>query len=88
MKPSLVQKHTRLKIYKTLARPILAYGCEAWTFRKNDESRITAEEMWFMGHTAGCTKWDHKQNEEIMEELKTEAVLEYIGNQKQLERSC
>jgi hypothetical protein len=28
-KPSLVQKHTRTEIYKTLARPILTYGSEA-----------------------------------------------------------
>jgi hypothetical protein len=31
MKPPLVQKHTVIKIYKILARPILAYGCEACT---------------------------------------------------------
>jgi hypothetical protein len=30
-KPSLVQKHTRIKVYKSLARPTLTYGNEAWT---------------------------------------------------------
>jgi hypothetical protein len=77
MKPSLLQKHTRIKIYKTLTRPVLACGCEAWTIRKNDETRITAAEMRFMRRKANCTKWGHKRNEEIMEELKTESVLGY-----------
>ena len=86
MKPSLLQKHTTIKIYKTLARPVLAYGCEAWTIRKNDETRTIAAEMWFMRHTAGCTKWDHKWNEEIMEELNTQPVLAYTGKQRQNRR--
>jgi len=34
---------------------------------------------WFIRYTADCTKWDHKQNEEIMEELKAESVLQNTG---------
>ncbi|KAJ4435598.1 hypothetical protein ANN_18214 [Periplaneta americana] len=30
MKPSLVQRHTRIGLYKTLAQPVLSYGSEAW----------------------------------------------------------
>jgi hypothetical protein len=45
LKPSLVQKQTRIRIYKTLARPMLCYGSEAWTIRKSDKSRITACEI-------------------------------------------
>ena len=45
---SLVQRHTRLKIYKILARPILAYGSEAWPTRKADERRLTTSEKRFM----------------------------------------
>jgi hypothetical protein len=48
LKPSLVQKHTRIHIYKTLAHPMLCYGSEAWTIRKSDERRITACEMKFV----------------------------------------
>jgi hypothetical protein len=33
-KPSQIQRNTSLKVYKTLARPVLAYGNEAWTIRK------------------------------------------------------
>jgi hypothetical protein len=44
-KPSLVQQHSRLNIYRTLARPILLYGSEAWTIRKADEKTLQAAEM-------------------------------------------
>ena len=37
----------------------------------------------FIRHTVGCTKWDHKQNEEIMEELKTESTLQNTGKHRQ-----
>jgi hypothetical protein len=68
LKPSLVQRHTRIRIYKTLARPVLCYGSEARTIRKSDESIITACEMKFMSRTAGCTKWDLKRNKAVLKE--------------------
>jgi hypothetical protein len=59
-KPSLVQ-HTRLNIYRTLARPVLIYGSEAWTIRKADEKRLQAAETKFMRKTAGLTLLEHKE---------------------------
>jgi hypothetical protein len=44
-KPSLVSRHTRIHIYKTLARPILSYGSEAWSIRRTDERRLISAEM-------------------------------------------
>jgi hypothetical protein len=61
-KPSLVQRHTRLNIYRSLARPVLIYGSEAWTIRNADEKRLQAAEMKFIRKTAGLTLWDHKRN--------------------------
>jgi len=34
LKPSQVQKHTRLRICDTLALPCLVYGCETWVIRE------------------------------------------------------
>jgi hypothetical protein len=78
LKPSLVQKHTCIRIYKTLARPMLCYGSEAWTIRKSDESRITACKMKFMCRTAGYTEWVLKRYKEVLKELKVEPILDYI----------
>jgi hypothetical protein len=59
-KPSLVSKHTKIHIYKTLARPVLSYGSKAWTIR-TDEKRLISAEMHFLRRTAGYTHWDHKR---------------------------
>jgi len=42
LKPSQVQKHTRLKIYNTLALHTLLYGCETLAIREHDKSRKTS----------------------------------------------
>jgi hypothetical protein len=57
----------RIRIYKTLARPVLSYGSEAWTVR-TDERRLISVKMRFL-RTAGYSRWDHKRNEDILTEL-------------------
>jgi hypothetical protein len=42
------RKFTQLKCYKTMAVPVLMYGSEAWTIKKNDISRIQSAEMKFL----------------------------------------
>jgi hypothetical protein len=54
-KPSQVSRHTRIRIYKILARPVLSYGSEAWTIRRTDERRLISAEMCFL-RTAGYTR--------------------------------
>jgi hypothetical protein len=76
-KPSLAQKHTRIKVYKTLARPILTYGSEAWTIRKSDRTRSTAKGRKLL-RTAECTKLDKERNTEILRKLKINSLLEHI----------
>ena len=77
LKPSLVQRHTRTRLYKTLVRPTLCYGSEAWTLRRMD-GQITTSEMRFMSFTAGYTKWNHIRNDVIMKELQVQPVLDFI----------
>jgi hypothetical protein len=60
-KPSLVSRRTRIRIYKTLARPILSYGSEACTIRRTDKKRLISAKMRFLMRTAGYTRWDHKE---------------------------
>ena len=80
MKPSLVQRHTRIRLYITLARPVLCYGSEAWTMRNKDIHRITASMMKFMRATAGYTRWDHKRNKDVLRELQLESVVHFIND--------
>jgi len=79
LEPSLVQRHTQLCLYKTLAWPVLCYGSEAWTTRKQNIDRTAAGDIKFMQRTAGYTTWDHKRNEDILD--KAEIIFRIIrGN--------
>jgi hypothetical protein len=77
-KPSLVSRHIRIRIYKTLARPVLSYGRETWTIRRTDEKRLISAEMRFLRRTAGYSRWDHKRNENILIELQMSQITEFI----------
>jgi len=54
-------KKTRIKLYNTLALPVLLYGSETGTVIASDARKITAAEMKYMRRTAGYT-WDRLQN--------------------------
>jgi hypothetical protein len=73
-KPNIVQKGTRIKLYATLALPVLLQGSETWTVKSKDKSILTAAEMKFMRKTAKYTWRDHKNNEEIINELKVTSI--------------
>jgi hypothetical protein len=77
-KPSPVSRHTRIRICKTLARPAVFYGSEAWTIRRTEDRRLISAEMCFLRRTAGYTRWDHKRNEDILTELQMSQITEYI----------
>jgi hypothetical protein len=48
-------KKIRIKLYNTLSLPTLLYGCENWTVKARDTTRITAAETKYMRITAGYT---------------------------------
>jgi hypothetical protein len=67
-----------MKLYTTVALPVLLYGSETWTVKSKDKSRQTAAEIRSMRKTAKCTWTDHKTNEEILNELKVTSILDKI----------
>jgi len=70
LKSSQVQKHAILNIYNTLTLPTLLCGCENWTIKESDKSRITSAEIKFMKRTAKCTRQHCEPDEEILSHLK------------------
>ena len=52
-RPQKTLRKTRIKLYNTLALPVLLYGSEIWTIKARDARRITAAEMKCMRRTAG-----------------------------------
>jgi hypothetical protein len=48
LKPNLIQRRTRLKLYKTLPLPTLLYGSEIWTIKQCDKNRLRTAEMKYL----------------------------------------
>jgi len=71
-------KKTRIKLYNTLALPVLLYGSKTWTIKARDARRITAAEMKYMRRTAGYIWTDYKANAQIAKELKITPILDKL----------
>ena len=54
-RPQKPLKETTIKLYNTVALPVLLYDSETWTIKARDARRITAAEMKYMRRTA----WIH-----------------------------
>jgi len=45
LKSHSVPISTEVRVMKALVWPVVMYGCESWTLRKNEETRLEAFEM-------------------------------------------
>jgi hypothetical protein len=68
----------RIRLYNTLALPVLLYGSETWTIKARDARRMSATEMKYMRRKAGHTWTDHKTNTQIAKELKKTPILDKL----------
>jgi len=44
MKSRALNRGSKLKIYKTLIRPVVTYGCEAWILTSRNEQQLRISE--------------------------------------------
>ena len=79
-------KKTRLKLYNTLALPVLLYGSESRTIKTRDARRITAAEMKYVRRTAGYTWTDHKTNYKGIKNNTN--FVQITGIQEKLDTTC
>jgi len=76
-RPQKPLKKTTIKLYNTLALPVLLYGSETGTVKASDGRRITTLEMKYM-RTAGYTWTDYRTNVQIATELKITPILDKL----------
>ena len=83
----------RMKIYKSVLRPVLLYGAETWSLRKKEEGILERTEMRMVRWIAGISLLERRQSEDIrrmcgicnIKEKAREARLRYFGHVKRRE---
>jgi hypothetical protein len=85
-RPQKNLKKTRIKLYNTLALPVLLCGSETWTIKARDARRISAAETKYMRRTAGYTWTDYKTNTRIAKEFSNFGQITRI--QENLDTTC
>ena len=67
-----------MTIYNTILKPIIVYGCEAWSLTTTTESKLQAAEMRVLRLTKGVTRRDHIRNTTKTSEMKVEPLLQTV----------
>lgn len=66
----LLSRRTKIRIYKTLVRPILLYGCEAWTLTQKEEAKLLVTERKVLRKILGPVRkedgsWHVRKNKDV-----------------------
>jgi hypothetical protein len=71
MKSREISKSTKLKIYTTISRPIVIYGCEGWTMSEHMEEALRVWERKISRKVYGPKRdtngWRIRTNKEIQD---------------------
>jgi len=73
--PTGISKALKKKMVKTLIWPVVLYGYETWTMRKEETIRLEAFEMWVWRRMEKVSWKDRKTNEEVLSAVSEERSL-------------
>ena len=60
---------TKIRLMKALVWPVATYGCESWTLRKNEETRLDAFEMKGLRRMLRVSRTAKKTNDGFLTKL-------------------
>lgn len=82
LKSKLLSHKTKTTIYKTLIRPVVTYGCEAWTLTVKDMNALKIFERKMIRRIYGPVRegdvWRIRSNSEINAILQSKDVVRFI----------
>ena len=67
---------TKVRLVKTMAFPVVMYGCESWTAKKAECRRIDAFELWYWRRLLRVPWTARKSNQSILKKTSPEYSLE------------
>lgn len=83
---NILHKEAKLRIYKTVIRPVVVYGCEAWTLTKQDINRLRIFERRILRRICGPEliqgAWRRRKNQDLLNFLHGEDIVRFIKAQR------
>ena len=67
---------TKIRLVKAMVFPIVMYGCESWTIKKDEHRRIDAFELWCWRRLLRVPWTARRSNQSILKEISPECPLE------------
>ena len=61
-----IRKELKMKLVKALILPVIIYGAEGWTLKKDDERRLEAAEMWCYRRMLRISWTEKRTNKSIL----------------------
>jgi hypothetical protein len=86
-KSKLVSRKSKLKLYWSVIRPVVVYGCETWVLKGSIIQRLSVFERKLLRKIFGPTKedngnWRIKTNIEMDELIKHRNMINYVKAQR------
>ena len=85
-KNRLLSRATKIRLYKTLIRPVVTYGAETWTMMQKEEQALLIFERKIFRRIYGPKyeegKWKSRTNRELEELSKRENIVKWIKGGK------
>jgi hypothetical protein len=82
----LLSRATKIILYKTLIRPVVSYGAEAWTLTKKEQQALLSFERKIFRRICGPKyenrEWKSRTNRELEEMSKVENIVKWIKGQR------
>jgi len=87
MKSRALNRSSKLKMYKSLIRPVVTYGCEAWTLTNGDEQHLRIFERRILRKISGPVQnedgsWRIRMNYELKELIGNADIVRFIKNRR------
>ena len=67
---------TKVRLVKTMAFPVVMYGCESWTAKKAECRRIDAFELWYWRRLLRVPWTTRRSNQSILKKISPGSSLE------------
>jgi len=82
-----LNRSSKLKIYKSLIRPVVTYGCEAWTLTNRDERHLRIFERRILRKIFGPVQnedgsWRIRMSYELNELIENADIVRFIKSRR------